>query len=106
MARIFSFIFLLVIIILGLFFGNINAETISLNYYWGSSQMPLSLALVLCLLCGAILGVVASLTVVLRLRHRINKLRRELKTAEKELVNLRVMPLSMNSSVDRSGRGK
>jgi putative membrane protein len=93
MARIFSFIFILVIIILGLFFGNINADTVTLNYYWGTTQMPLSVALVLSLLCGALLGVFASLGLMFRLRHQISRLRKEVKTAEKEVVNLRAIPL-------------
>jgi putative membrane protein len=93
MARIFSFIFILVIIILGLFFGNINADTVTLNYYWGTTQMPLSVALVLSLLCGALLGVFASLGLMFRLRHQISRLRKEVRTAEKEVVNLRAIPL-------------
>jgi putative membrane protein len=92
MARIFSFIVILLLIILGLFFGNINAEAVRLDYYWGNVSMPLSLALVLSLLCGAVLGVLASLTVVVRLRHKISRLNKEIKTAEKEVINLRTLP--------------
>jgi len=93
MARIFSFIIILIITILGLFFGNINADSVTIDYYWGVMQLPLSIALVLSLLCGAVLGVLASLTVLIRLRHQVTKLNREIKTAEKEVSNLRAIPL-------------
>jgi len=96
MARIIGFIVLLVIIILGLFFGNINAETVILNYYWGSFQLPFSLALVLSLLAGAILGMLASLAVIIRLRHQLAKLRKQARHAEQELANLRALPLKDN----------
>ena len=96
MARIIGFIVLLVVIILGLFFGNINAETVILNYYWGSFQLPLSVALVLGLLCGAVLGMLASLVVIIRLRHQVSKLRREARNTEQELANLRALPLKDN----------
>jgi len=93
MTRILSFLMILAIIVLGLFFGNINAANITLDYYWGTANMPLSIALVMSLLVGAILGVLASLTLMIRLRHQITKLRKEIKTAEKEVTNLRAIPL-------------
>jgi len=93
MARIFGFIFILALVILGLFFGNINADSVTLDYYWGQIHAPLSVALVLSLLCGAIMGMLASLTVLIRLRHQIKRLKKEIRTAEKEVVNLRSIPL-------------
>ena len=96
MTRIIGFIVLLFVIILGLFFGNINAETVILNYYWGSFQMPFSLALVLALLCGAIMGMLVSLAVIIRLRHQLGKLRKEARISEQEIANLRALPLKDN----------
>jgi len=93
MARIFSFIIILIVIILGLYFGSINADPVNLNYFWGTRQIPLSLALVLSLFCGALLGVLVSLGMMIRLRHQLTQLRRTIKTAEQELSNLRAIPL-------------
>lgn len=93
MARIFSLIFFIILLVLGLFFGVINADPVTLNYYWGVSQIPLSIIMVLCVLSGAVLGVLASLSLMVRLRHQISRLRREVKNAEKEVTNLRTLPL-------------
>lgn len=93
MARIFSFILFFIIIVLGLFFGNINADAVKLDYYWGDIHLPLSIALVLSLLCGAVLGVFATLKLLVRQRYQINLLRKEIKLAEKEVDNLRTIPL-------------
>ena len=93
MARIIGFIFILVIIVLGLYFGSINAEPVKLDYFWGTTEVALSIALVLSLFVGAILGVMACLSMIIRLRHQVSKLQKAVKAAEKEVVNLRAIPL-------------
>lgn len=96
MARIITLIVFLALLICGLFFGVLNADAVTLNYYWGQSQVPLSLLLVIMMIIGAAAGVVASLAMSLKLRHQNAQLRRQLREQEKELANLRAIPLKNN----------
>jgi len=93
MTRIISLIFFLVVLLLGLFFGVLNAEEAMLDYYWGKVQLPLSIIMVLSLVVGAVLGVMASMVVMLRLKHQISKLRKDVRNTKKEVANLRSIPL-------------
>lgn len=93
MARILGLLFLLLILVIGLTFAVLNATPVTLNYYFGSREAPLSLVLVLALIAGAILGVLASSGLMLRLKRENSRLQRAIKVAEKEVVNLRTMPV-------------
>lgn len=91
--RILVLLLLLLVIGIGLTFSVMNAEPVSLEYYFGTSDIPLALLLVITLALGALLGVVASLSVILRLKRSNAGLRRENRLAEKEIMNLRNIPL-------------
>jgi len=93
MKRIFGLLFFLVVLVIGLFFGVLNAEPVPVNYYFGSRLLPLSLVLVITLLIGALCGAIASLGPALRMRREISRLRKEIKVSERELANLRSLPL-------------
>lgn len=93
MMRILVLLLLLLVIGIGLTFSVMNAEPVSLEYYFGTSDIPLALLLVITLALGALLGVVASLGVILRLKRSNSSLRRENRLAEKEIMNLRNIPL-------------
>ncbi len=81
MTRIVSLIFIVLILAVGLFFGLLNAEPAEVNYYLGTVPVPLSIVIVVSLIAGAVLGVFASLGVILRLKHQKNRLRRQLNKA-------------------------
>lgn len=91
--RIIGILFFLLIAIIGIAFAVLNADPVTLNYYTGSAETPLSLALVGALGLGAMLGVIANIGVILRMRREISKLRREGKNTEKEIMNLRNIPI-------------
>ena len=74
-------------------FTVLNAAPVSIDYYAGQSTMPLSLLLVIALSIGAILGVMASIGIMLRLKSENIKCKKELKLAENEVINLRRIPL-------------
>lgn len=93
MKRILGLVFFLLVLVFGLFFGLLNAEPVPINYYFGSRELPLSLILVITLLAGAVCGALAGLGLVFRMRREIARLRRELRASEKELANLRALPL-------------
>lgn len=91
--RVIGILFFIIIAIIGIAFSVLNADPVTLNYYTGSAETPLSLALVCALGLGALLGVIASTTVILRMKREISKLRRERKSTEKEIMNLRNIPI-------------
>lgn len=91
--RILSYIFLLVIILLGVSFATLNSGVVTLNYYLGHKTMPLSLLLVSVFIIGCLLGVLVCLGIVIKLKLKIYRLRQRLKLAEKEVANLRAIPL-------------
>ena len=59
----------LAVVLLGLTFHLRNGELVTVNYYFGSSELPLSLALAGALLLGALLGVLACLPRMVALRR-------------------------------------
>ncbi|MFP4131731.1 lipopolysaccharide assembly protein LapA domain-containing protein [Thiohalospira sp.] len=91
--RVIGFVFLLVVALLVLAFVVQNVDSITVDYFFGEQEMPLAVALVATLIVGVVVGVLASLGWVWRLRRRLRALRREVDTSRKEVENLRSMPL-------------
>lgn len=93
MKRIFALVFFLIILVSGLGFAVINADTVTLNYYLGVISAPLSLILVVAITFGAVLGVLATIGMMLSLKREVARLRRTVKVKEKEISNLRSIPI-------------
>ena len=83
----------LLIIIFGIVFAVLNSESVQLNYYLGSVELPLSLVIVVAMIVGALLGILASLNLIIVSRRNASKLKRSVEVAEKEIVNLRNIPI-------------
>lgn len=96
MKRILLFIILLLVVLLGLSFALMNAGPVSLDYYFASVEAPLSLVVVLAIALGALLGVLAMGGVLFGQKREMAKLRKSIKLAEKEISNLRSLPLKDN----------
>ncbi|HZV97733.1 MAG TPA: LapA family protein [Methylophilaceae bacterium] len=68
-----------VLFILLLGFALKNAQPVELNYYLGLAwRAPMSLLLFITFFCGALLGMVACITPLIRQRRRLLALQREL----------------------------
>ena len=93
MLRLIYLSITLVVIILGVAFAVLNADSIQLNYYLGSIELPLSLVLVMAMIVGALLGIFASLSIIIGSRRKATKLKHSIEVAEKEIVNLRNIPI-------------
>lgn len=91
--RIFTYIVLLLVILLGITFAALNAEQVQIHYYIGTSKIPLSLLLVIVFICGGLLAMLASLIMVIRLKSANRNIRQRLKVLEAEVSNLRALPL-------------
>ncbi|MCK5433040.1 MAG: LapA family protein [Gammaproteobacteria bacterium] len=89
----FSIILLLLIFIVSLVFFLKNNQMITFNYLVDSQDISLSFLLFISLSIGALLGILAWLPKIIGLKHRISKLEKQMKLSEKELDNLRVMPM-------------
>lgn len=87
------YISLFVIVLAGslLFFVK-NNQPINFNYVLGTVEWPLSVLLLLGLFSGAILGLLASVPMIFRLRQQNARLQKQLKLNEQEINNLRLLP--------------
>jgi len=94
--RFIFFVVILLIILIGLSFALLNAEPVSFNYYLGTRDLELSLLLVFTLVLGAILGMAASFGLIIKSRAEISKMRREIKSKSKQLVNLETLAAQGN----------
>ena len=93
MIRLAYIITSLILLIIGILFAVLNAEPVTLHYYFGENQLPLSLVIISSIIIGALLGIVASAVIILKLKRDNARLRKTSEASEKELKNLRTMPL-------------
>ena len=91
--RIIKLTLILFFMVIGAAFAVMNAAPVSLNYYLGTTEVPLALILVVALMAGAVLGVMVSLGSMMRLRHESSELRRKLHLSREEIDNLRSLPI-------------
>jgi putative membrane protein len=79
LKKIISYIFLLLLLLLGLSFAALNADPIAINYYLGKSEIPLSLLLIYALGIGILLGLLSTLIPLLKLKKENHSLKKTLK---------------------------
>ncbi len=92
MARLFRFVIYLIVALLALVFALLNAQPIQFNYYFGQWEIPLSLMLAIAMVAGAVLGVTASLGIVIKAKRQSSVQRKNADIAERELAKLRALP--------------
>ncbi len=91
--RIFNVIIIVFAFLLGLAFTMLNAAPVSIEYYFGTTAIPLSLLVVGGFSLGAFLGLAASVGMILKARREQSRLRKKIEHTEKELSNLRSLPI-------------
>jgi putative membrane protein len=91
--RILSYFFLLVIVFFGMTFAALNSESVTINYYFGNMTLPLSLLLVLIFACGCLVGMIVGFWLLIKAKMSNYRLKQRLQLAEKEVGNLRAIPL-------------
>ena len=92
MVRLFGFLSLIILVVFGLSFAVLNAEPVSLNYYFGYRDIPLSMIVVLSVAVGAVIGILVSMGMILRLKQQLGGLHRKLRAAEKQADQLHILP--------------
>ncbi len=91
--RFLRYFLIFIFLIVALSFALLNANPIEVNYYIGISKLPLSLLLVITFAVGCVVGLFITISWYWRARWEGRKLAKKLAIAEKELTNLRTMPL-------------
>lgn len=77
----------------GILFAVLNSQYVQLNYYFGSKDLALSLLLIMTIIFGTLLGILVSAGHLLKARHDISRLKKGIQLAEKEVSNLRTIPI-------------
>lgn len=94
--RIISYFFLLMIVLFGMTFATLNSESVTINYYLGESTLPLSLLLVIVFALGCLVGMVVGFWLLIKAKIMNYRMQKRLNLAEKEIENLRAIPLQDN----------
>ena len=85
-------IFIIFILLLGLVFHVKNHQLVTLNYYVGEIQLSFSIIIVLAVCVGVLLGILASIPIIIRNKKLNGRLKKEIKHREIEINNYRITP--------------
>ena len=80
--RIFSYLFLGIVLILCVSFASLNASVVTFNYYFGKAHYSLAILLAIAWLIGVLFGLLIAFKVWLRSKTECQKLRKKLKVSE------------------------
>jgi len=83
----------ILVFIIGLAFYLRNDQQIAVDYFLGSLELSFSVWLLIILVLGVLLGWLTSLPVIIKLKRQNSRLSRQVKVTEKEINNLRVLPV-------------
>jgi len=92
-VRIVTYLLLLIIMLIGVTFAVLNPTLVTMNYYIGQKTVPLSLLTVTVFAFGCLLGLLVGAWLVLKVKVKNYQLKQRLRIAEKEVQNLRAIPL-------------
>ncbi|HEY5702060.1 MAG TPA: LapA family protein [Gammaproteobacteria bacterium] len=84
-------LFVVTLVIALLFFVK-NYQVLEFNYILGVIELPLSMLMLIGFILGLVIGILAMLPMIFRLKHTQNRLKKQIRINEKEITNLRVMP--------------
>ena len=91
--RILLTVFYLFLILLGISFAALNADSVQVNFYVTQVTLPISVLIVLILGLGMVVGSILFLLRYWSLKSEYRKLSNQLKMTEREIKNLRSIPI-------------
>ncbi len=91
--RLFFILIYLFLILLGVSFAALNAASVSINLYVTTVTLPISVLMTVMLGVGLVIGFLLFITRYWRLQAEHRKVKNQLKLTEKEIKNLRTIPL-------------
>lgn len=95
--KVISFIIIFLLIVFGISFALLNANVVTLNYYFGSVKMSLSLLLVFTLGLGALIAFLIALWSILKNKNHNRRLKNRIKQLELEIEKLKMPPPSQGT---------
>lgn len=91
--RILMLVAYLLVIIVGVSFAALNASSVQVNFYFKTISMPVSVLMTMMLGVGILIGFILFILRYWRLKCEYKKVKSQLKLTEKEIKNLRSIPL-------------
>ncbi len=91
--RILMLITYILLIIIGVSFAALNASAVVVNFYFKTVAMPISVLMTIMLGAGIFIGFILFVSRYWRLKIECHKIKNQLKLTEKEIKNLRSIPL-------------
>ena len=93
MRRIILLALALVVFGLTLALVLLNLSSVRVNYIFGAANLPLAVVLVIALVLGVVLGALCLFPAIVRARARARRTQASLNALQKEVHNLRHVPL-------------
>ena len=93
MVRILSFVISLLFILFVFVFTLENLSPVTINFLVQNIEAPLGITMLICFILGAVLGLLFSVSSVLKNRSRARSLAKKVEIAEQEVANLRQLPI-------------
>ena len=91
--RIMMLVFYLLLIVIGVSFAALNASAVAVNFYFKTVTMPISVLMTIMLGIGIVIGFILFIYRYWRLKVEYRKLKSQFKLTEREIKNLRSIPL-------------
>lgn len=91
--RILRLVIYILLIIIGVSFAALNASSIPVNFYFKTLSMPICVLMTIMLGVGIFFGFILFIGRYWRLKIDYRKIKGQLKLTEKEIKNLRSIPL-------------
>ncbi|RUR12185.1 LapA family protein [Legionella sp. km772] len=91
--RILLLVFYILLIIVGVSFAALNAASVEVNFYIKTISMPISVLMTIMLGLGVLIGFLLFISRYWRIKIECRKMKNQLKLTEKEIKNLRSIPL-------------
>ena len=93
MVRFLLFIFFLALILIFFIFTLENLDRVSLNLIMEKYQVPLGLTMLVSFILGAVVGILFSISLILKNKNKARVLAKKVAVAEQEVANLRQLPI-------------
>ncbi|MDX2345932.1 MAG: LapA family protein [Legionella sp.] len=91
--RLIMMIFYVCLMLLGVSFAALNAGPVTLNLYFKTFTLPISVWMIIALAFGVLIGLIMFLGRYWSLRSKYRKTKNHLQLMEREIKNLREIPL-------------
>ncbi len=91
--RILTSLLLFLVVLVGVSFAVLNPGSVTIHYWWAQKTLPLSMLTVLVFAAGCLFGLLISVLLQIGLRVRNYQLSQRVRVLDKEVRNLRAIPL-------------